>query len=44
MKKILRRAVCLLIIGILTTQGPMVSAKADVVDGDNYMALNFLSL
>ena len=34
MKKIAKKAVCLLIIGILTTQGPLVSAKAEVVDGD----------
>lgn len=35
MKKMFRRAVCLLIIGIMTVQGPLVSAKADVVDDDN---------
>jgi len=35
MKKMLRRAVCLLIIGIMTAQGPLVSVKAEVVDGEN---------
>jgi len=35
MKKLLRRAVCLLIIGIMTAQGPIVSARAEVVDGEN---------
>ena len=35
MKKIFRSAVCLLIIGVMTVQGPLVSAKADVVDGEN---------
>lgn len=35
MKKMFRKAVCLLIIGVMTVQGPLVSAKADVVDGDN---------
>lgn len=34
MKKMLKRAVCLLIVGILTTQGPITSVKADVVDGE----------
>lgn len=35
MKKMLRRAVCLLIVGVVTFQGPLVSAKADIVDGEN---------
>ena len=35
MKKTFKKAVCLVIIGILTVQGPLVSAKADVVTGDN---------
>ncbi len=35
MKKIVKSAVCLLIIGIMAMQGPLVSAKAEVVDGDN---------
>jgi len=35
MKKIVRSAACLLIIGIMTIQEPLVSAKAEVVDGDN---------
>ncbi len=35
MKKMFRRAACLLLVGILTAQGPLVSVKADVVDGDN---------
>lgn len=35
MKKIVRRAVCLLVIGVMTVQGPLVSAKADVVDGNS---------
>lgn len=35
MKKMFRRAVCLLTIGILTFQGPVLSAKAEVVDGEN---------
>ena len=35
MKKIFKRAVCLLIIGIMAAQGPMVSVKAEVVDGEN---------
>lgn len=34
MKKIVRRAVCLFIIGIMAAQGPLVSAKAEVVDGE----------
>ena len=34
MKKMFKRAVCLLLIGIMTAQGPMVSAKAEVVDGE----------
>lgn len=34
MKKMLRRAACLLIAGVMTFQGPLVSAKADVVDGE----------
>ena len=34
MKKMLKRAVCLLIIGIITAQGPIVSVKAEVVDGE----------
>ena len=34
MKKILKRVVCLLFIGIMTFQGPVVSAKAGVVDGE----------
>jgi len=35
MKKTWKKAVCLLIIGVLTAQGPLMSVKADVVDGDN---------
>ncbi len=35
MKKIVRRAACLLMVGMMTFQGPLVSAKADVVDGEN---------
>ncbi len=35
MKKMFRRAACLLLVGILTAQGPLISVKADVVDGDN---------
>lgn len=34
MKKMLRRAVCLLTVGIMTFQGPLMSARADVVDGE----------
>jgi len=34
MKKIVKKAICLLIIGIITTQGPLISAKAEVVDGE----------
>ena len=34
MKRFLRRAVCLTLIGIMTFQGPLVSAKADVVDSE----------
>lgn len=34
MKRILRRAVCLLAVGVMTVQGPLVSAKADVVNGE----------
>lgn len=34
MKKMFRRAVCLLIVGVMTVQGPLVSAKADVVSGE----------
>ena len=34
MKKMLKRAVCLLIIGIMTAQGPITSVKAEVVDGE----------
>ena len=35
MKKALKRVVCLLVMLILTAQGPLVAAKADVVDGTN---------
>lgn len=35
MKKIVRRVACLLFAGVMTVQGPLVSAKADVVDGEN---------
>lgn len=35
MKKMIRRAVCLLFVGIMAAQGPVVSAKAEVVDGEN---------
>ncbi len=35
MKKILKRAVCLFVIGIMTANGPLVSAKAEVVDDEN---------
>ena len=34
MKKMFKRAVCLLLIGIMTAQGPITSAKAEVVDGE----------
>lgn len=34
MKKMFRRAVSLLVMGIVTFQGPLVSAKAEVVDGE----------
>ncbi len=34
MKKMLKGAACLLMIGIMAAQGPMVSAKAEVVDGE----------
>ena len=35
MKKVIKKAVCLLIAGIITAQTPLTVAKADVVDGDN---------
>lgn len=35
MKKMLKRAACLLVTGIMIVQGPLVSAKADVVDGES---------
>jgi len=35
MKKIAKRAICLLISGLITVQAPLVSVMADVVDGDN---------
>ncbi len=34
MKKMFKRAVCLLLIGIMTAQDPITSAKAEVVDGE----------
>ena len=34
MKKMFKKAVCLLIIGIMTAQGPITSVKAEVVDGE----------
>lgn len=37
MKKGMKRAVCMLFIGIMTFQGPAVSARAEVVDGETSM-------
>ena len=34
MKKIIKRAVCLLFVGIMSFQGPLISAKAEVVAGE----------
>ncbi len=34
MKKLVKRAVCLLTVGILTFQGPLLSVKAEVVEGE----------
>lgn len=34
MRKMLKKAVCMLFVGIMAFQGPVVSAKAEVVDGE----------
>ncbi len=34
MKKIVKRAVCLLTVGVMSFQGPLLHAKADVVEGE----------